>query len=331
MPNAHCLCPDFIASHIADPVIFSDVFMGRLLNSDDQIILDEGGLLDLAYTKAVSKSTDAFTFFKVWQAGLKSRNNGKILLAPNCLNDDDYGLVFDSTRVAASTFDKKILAVNNENYRPYIEQMSALRISLYNLQNIMPQSIDNPFPKQLSFDVLTHDIGWILHRLARTKSKGNSEDDYNDHLRNMLLCKHYEVKDQTREGDSASRISAGELDVVIESNQYLFSIIEAMKLNSLNVAYINEHYSKLLTNYNPLGVTNSHLITYFYGGNFESWWDRYVAHISEIDLSTLGLPLTTKKVDTLVENMPYASLKKLTQYFEVDGNSFSTIHYAVRF
>ncbi len=334
MPNAHCICPDFIGGHISDPIIFSNVFMGTLLQSQDQILLDTEGRLDYAYTQSVENNTGAFELLKTWRTILedyKRKQNGKVLLTPSSVNDDHYGIVFDVTKRSTSTFQKCILAYNNASYETFSDELSQRRIELFNLQNVTPSNIDLFFRKNFCIEDLIQDLSYILHLLARTKTKGNLEDEYNDHVRNMLRCKEYEVNDQAREGDAPSGIGAGELDLVISKNGFLAAIIEAMKLGSVNQGYINEHYRKLLTCYNPLQVSNTVLLTYFTGNKFDEWWLRYAQYINDITPNILGLTGNDYIISTETVNTPYAHLKQLIQYIQISGETVKCAHLCVKF
>ncbi|RVU72110.1 hypothetical protein [Pantoea dispersa] len=334
MRKAHCVCPDFVAGHITDPLIFDKVFMGALLSSDDQILLDKEGRLDYAYTNSLNDNVDGFTLLKAWKISLSARektHDGKVLLTSSTVHNDNYGLVIDIAKRSASTFKKCILAYDNNSYAAHINELTSKDINLYNLQNVMGSGLDKTTNKEISMDELIQDILYILHLLARTKSKGSSEDDYNDHLRNGLKCKDYEVSDQSREGTSSSGLNAGELDIVINRNGCLRAIIEAMKLSSLDQGYINEHYKKLITNYNPLQVSQTCLVTYYTGNRFDDWWQRYNMYIENINLSTIGLNSNCKVIKTEFFTTPYANLRYLIQHFEVDGENLTCAHICVKF
>ncbi|EAQ7811919.1 hypothetical protein GPD67_003676 [Salmonella enterica] len=334
MPNAHCICPDFVGGHISDPIIFSNVFMGTLLQSNDQILLDMEGRLEYAYTQSVEKNTGSFELLKTWRVILNEhikKQNGKVLLTPSSVNDDHYGIVFDVIKNSVSTFQKCILAYNNSAYEPFCEELSKRRIELFNLQNVTPINIEKFMRKKFSMDDLIHDISYILHLLARTKTKGSLEDEYNDHVRNMLRCKEYEVNDQGREGESPSGLGAGELDLVINQNGSLAAIIEAMKLNSISQNYINEHYRKLVTSYNPLQVSNTILLTYYTGNRFDEWWPRYVQHINGISKIVLGLKNSDHIISTEIIDTPYAHLKQLIQFLQISGEIVKCAHLCVKF
>lgn len=334
MPNAHCICPDFVGGHICDPVIFSNVFMGTLLQSHDQILLDVEGRLEYAYMQSVSQNTGAFELLKTWCTILnehKKKQNGKVLLTPSSVNDDHYGIVLDVVKNSVSTFHKCILAYNNSAYELFLNELSKKRIELLNLQNVTPMNIDLFMRKGFSMDDLIQDLSYVLHLLARTKTKGNLEDEYNDHVRNMLRCKEYDVNDQGREGESASGLGAGELDLVISHNGFLAAIIEAMKLSSINQSYINDHYRKLVTSYNPLVVSNTILLTYYTGNKFEEWWPRYTQHITGVSREALGLKGSDHIIRTEIKETAYANLKQLIQYLRISGDIVKCAHLCVKF
>ncbi|WP_273866255.1 hypothetical protein [Serratia ureilytica] len=334
MPNAHCICPDFIGGHISDPIIFTNVFMGTLLQSHDQILLDEEGRLEYAYTQSVESDRGAFELLKTWRTILeecKRKQNGKVLLTPSSVNDDQYGIVLDVTKKSPSTFQKCILAFKNSSYEKFSGELSQRRIELFNLQNVTPINIDLFMRKGFCIDDLIQDLSYILHLLARTKTKGGLEDEYNDHVRNMLKCKEYDVNDQSRDGEAPSGIGAGELDLVISEKGFLAAIIEAMKLSSVNKSYINEHYRKLLTCYNPLQVGNTILLTYFTGSRFDEWWLRYVQYINELTPEILGLAGSDHIIRTEIVSTPYAHLKQLIQYIQISNEVVKCAHLCVKF
>lgn len=331
MSSAHCICPGFFANHISDPIVFNNVFLGALLQSDDQVITDENGRLKLEYGKAVEHDQNAFGLYKIWFSQLEARNDGKWLKTPIPLLPSVEETVYESIRKAATTFEKNIITCDNEKYSPFLEEMRKQRISLFNLQNLTVTNVHRVSRRKVSFDELSYDIGWVLHRLARTNSKGTTEDDYNDHLRNLLLSSKYEVKDQTREGHSSSGLSAGELDLIVEENGFLFSIVEAMILTSLDKNYIDKHYKKVVNNYNPLKANKTFLITYYTGNKFEQWWERYFTYISSFDSSKFELDGDVSIFRTDMETTFYQNLKKLTQHFYLDGVHHFCVHYAIKF
>jgi len=330
MARTHCICPEFISKNISDPYVFTNFFMGNLLTSQDQVVFDSYGKLVIEYTDSVKSDENSYTSLKAWIHLLEQKEKiGKLLVVECKKNTDKYDLVFQTIKSAPTTFDKCIIASNNNNYCTYIDEMKKQKISLINL-NCLSTEENGLVRKKLSFEELSVDIAWMLHRIARTNSKGTSEDDINDHLRNLLLARKYETKDQTREGISSSGKSAGELDIIIEDNNSIFTIIEAMKLTDLDKSYIKTHYQKLLVNYNPLGIQKSFLITYYKGSNFSSWWTKYHSYISDIEIDNFGFDGPVNIIETVDNETPYSALKKLTQHICVDGEIRTCVHYAIQ-
>ena len=94
-----------------------------------------------------------------------------------------------------------------------------------------------------------------------------SEDQRNDFIRDILETAGYQIKDQTRQGKSASGKASGEI-----------SIIEALNLNGLVTAYLDEHIDKIYK-YDTLGNAFNFLVSYVKVKEFGEFWDKYVKHI----------------------------------------------------
>ncbi|MDU2212026.1 MAG: hypothetical protein E7E18_12330 [Eubacterium sp.] len=77
---------------------------------------------------------------------------------------------------------------------------------------------------------------WLLNSivLACVKLQGNhlyrraSEDDRNGFIKNILEAIGFSTKDQTRWGVSNTGKSSGEVDILIEENNYPYSVIEGL-------------------------------------------------------------------------------------------------------
>ncbi|WP_426697982.1 hypothetical protein ACP6EV_10145 [Aeromonas hydrophila] len=174
-------------------------------------------------------------------------------------------------------------------------------------------------------------MSWVLQRLARDHDIGKSENAKNDYVRSMMMAKNYNVLDQTREGNSSTGADAGEIDILInDARGQLFTIIEALKLSSVDTTKILEHYLKLLHNYNPLQVQRTFLITYYDGNNFEQWWERYIIYIRGLTTDNIGLSENAVITGAETVTTLYPSLKKLVHQFTQHGESFCCIHYAIK-
>lgn len=105
-----------------------------------------------------------------------------------------------------------------------------------------------------------------------------SEDQRNDFIRDILETGGYQVKDQTRQGFSATGISTGEVDLLVQSNALPLCIVEALNLSSLNKNYVNLHLDKIF-NYDTSGNKFNVVLSYVSIVDFGGFWDRYCTHI----------------------------------------------------
>ncbi|WP_139832880.1 hypothetical protein [Pseudomonas sp. R45(2017)] len=329
MKMSHCICPSFLSKNIGDDSVFYTVFLERLLMSEDQIVLDREERLATSYVESIQEDRGALENYFTWKKMLDRRDSGKTLISSSG-NATSFGsIVYSTISSAATAFKKVIIAEDNNHYSTFIQEINRQRIQLYNLQNLTSSKCAVS-KKKPDYTELEEDLEWVLHRLGRRAKKDDSEDYNNDYLRDMLSSKDYEIKDQTREGKSMSGSGAGELDLVVEDDGYLFTLIEAMKLTSVDVGYIEKHYLKLLHNYNPLEVKRTFLVSYYSGSNFSSWWDKYKDYVVGLNMSKLVHPdySTSSKVDE--QETPYGSVKKLHHHLNAGGEHCLCTHFAIR-
>lgn len=104
------------------------------------------------------------------------------------------------------------------------------------------------------------------------------EDQRNDFIRDILETGGYQIKDQTRQGKSASGILSGEVDILLHDKGRPISIIEALNLNELKEAYLDEHIDKIYK-YDTLGNAFNFLVSYVKVKDFGKFWEKYIAHI----------------------------------------------------
>ncbi|MBK5073380.1 hypothetical protein I2492_11210 [Budviciaceae bacterium CWB-B4] len=334
MTRAHCICPEFLVKNISDTKVFNEIFLGRFIHSDDQIILDREGSLLRKYLENIQEENnrEIYYIFKVWHMMLTDRSDGKLLSikSSSSSSNDIRDVIYEIVRKAPTTFSKSIIVHDNNKYVKFIDDLKRQKIDLLNLQHLSYSAINYAIHKSINYDDLDYNLAWSIQRLGRLSNRKLHEDNYNDYIRDLMLAKDYEIKDQTREGQSLSGINAGELDLVIENNGDIFSIIEAMKINSLDKDYIGKHYSKLLTCYNPLIVKRTFLVTYYEGKKFNDWWIRYYEYIRKLTNVDLNLDdsITIGNVDNIIT--PYLKLKKLVHHFYINDEHFACIHYAVQ-
>lgn len=124
----------------------------------------------------------------------------------------------------------------------------------------------------------------ILHALVNIqKTKlyyGKSEDDINDGVRNALDM-IYEVKDQTRQGESESGKRSGELDILLCKNSMPWAVVEALKLTSMDKYNLDKHINKAIMKYDPVGCKNAYILIYAMAPNFNSLWFDIMEYLKE--------------------------------------------------
>jgi hypothetical protein len=334
MSNALCICPDFIGSHITNPVVYAKVFMGSIAITDCQVVLDKAGRLEYEYSQLFKDDVPAFTIFKVWWSLIKDAiGSGKLLAVPvdDFETGDHVDIVYRTISSAATIFNKSIVAYDNNTYGRYVSELQRQHIALINMQNLSMDTDSIFMRKNITYHELDFDLSWVLQRLARDHDIGKSENAKNDYVRSMMMAKEYNVLDQTREGDSSTGVDAGEIDILVNDNRgQLFTIIEALKLSSVDSGKILEHYLKLLHNYNPLQVQRTFLVTYYDGNNFEQWWGRYILYVTGLTINDINLSEGAAIVSVEPVTTQYPSLKKLIHQFTQNGENFSCIHYAIK-
>lgn len=127
--------------------------------------------------------------------------------------------------------------------------------------------------------ILYDDIIFCCERIqADCDTKNLLENKINDRLRDLLDAKKYYVRDQTRQGKSGPGKEAGEIDILVKIDEKTTSIIEALKLSSVNENYISEHIDKIYK-YDMIGNAVNYIISYVLSKNFNSFYDKYKNYI----------------------------------------------------
>jgi hypothetical protein len=328
--HAHCICPDFLYENINNLLLTN-----YILSKNTAFVIDNKGILFNHYTKLVSNDKNKYELLFALKTQIDNyycENKNKIILVDTNKINTINELIVDITKNARTLYDKSILTSNNEVFYDYIDELRSQRISVYTINNIdtlINTCIIEKQEKKLSYNKLDRDINYALDSLVRDYNINKKEDELNDLVR-IILGNKYNVKDQSREGISSSGISSGELDIVIEDdNRTLFTIIEAMRLSSIKKSTIDTHYKKLMTNYNPLGIKITYLITYYYGSKFNNWWESYKGYIENIPSELFNFD-DIKLFELKEEKLKYLNIKKAIHGFEIDGSQCHCIHYAVK-
>lgn len=161
---------------------------------------------------------------------------------------------------------------------PYLQQLDELRSYFHSIQNVAH-----------IHDVDIEDSGTqVLNSLIRagirlscnsTYRASSLENSINDYMRDMLTLQgHYIVQDQTRHGLSEARTDAGEVDILLLSNDREVAIVEGLRLSCVNSAAVDSHLRKILIEYNP-GGTNAFLVIYYAGEELPEFWRRLLIHM----------------------------------------------------
>lgn len=121
---------------------------------------------------------------------------------------------------------------------------------------------------------LLEDIFTILIQMQGDKLyRGVSENQLNDGIRNGLrITRRYQPFDQTRHGESASGLDAGELDILVSTKKegLPIAIVEALILKSVDKKSLKTHIDKALVNYNPTGCKMTVIVIYSRAADFAS-------------------------------------------------------------
>lgn len=174
---------------------------------------------------------------------------------------------------------------------------------------------------------------WLLNSLimACVKLQGNhiyrtaSEDDRNGYIKDLLQTTGFSTKDQTRWGISNTGKSAGEVDILIEYNDYPYAIIEALNLASLDAKYLNLHIDKIFK-YDSTGLPNNFIISYVTAKDFAAFWEKYKKHIREHKYE-----YELDAVDDNIDNeFDYAEIKVSLTKHKRDGKVVGLYHICVK-
>ncbi len=184
---------------------------------------------------------------------------------------------------------------DNPNIRLQTRIKRQLEIS-YNLKlknrefgNEYYKSIINSFLTKSNsrfFDFTRFKIDLVDVALLETENRKDfftkSEDEINDRFRTDLILKGYAIADQSRGGESESKKNVGERDLVIRNKESGIAecIIEAFILKADTSSTIEEHYKKLITNYDTVGSSNNFILIYSKVSNYQDLWIKYQQHFS---------------------------------------------------
>lgn len=328
--NAYCFCPNILAEKISDTIFFNTVLIPSTINSHHHLLLDRDEELWLEYLEKTQDDPSAYTNLNTWDLLLKHKSN-KILysnvessspISPRDISD----LIVN----APATCHKYLVTNDNDLYIDSIGELSTHGVGLLSSDTLEASAnINYPSitynPSSFFLDLLL-----ALSYVSNTR-KNKLEDEHNDYLRDLLSIKGYDVYDQTRLGESSTRLRTGNLDLVIKSNRDWVTIIEPLRLSSVDSSNILEHYNKLIDNYNPLRLAYTHLVVYYMGAKegFLQFFVRYKRMVTNLESDQFDGEIVFNASTDIDSN--YQSLKTFTQSGTINGHVFHCSHTCICF
>lgn len=139
---------------------------------------------------------------------------------------------------------------------------------------------DKRIPEQMLIDKMTR----ALTKLQRNHNynSASSEDTMNDYVRD-ILDESYQIKDQTRQGESQKGDDAGEVDIQICVDGFPIVMIEALVLDSLKKQYLGDHINKVLTKYDPNGCPYAVIVIYATMARFDSFYSKFLEYLNQYE------------------------------------------------
>ncbi|MEN3784744.1 hypothetical protein [Aeromonas veronii] len=328
--NAYCFSPEIISNRISDPSFFLQLLVPSTVGSSHHVLLDRNEQLWLDYLESTRNDFLAFTNVQYWRQALDNHPN-KILLSDIGEQDEitpnEVSEIAIKAPVTCSRF--IVTSVNNE-YSEHIEKLMSNGVHLISEFNLLESSREQQNSVTYNPTTFYHHLVDALSIIASTRSN-QLENVHNDHLRNLLRYKGYDVYDQTRMGVSQSRLNAGSLDLAIRSEQRWVTIIEPLRLAGWSKSNVLTHYNKLIDNYNPLGLLHTHLIVYYIGpnSNFINLYNTYKNFINDLSSEDFESPITLQEVSEPA--FEYQNVRSFIHQGTINGQDFICTHYCVNF
>jgi len=197
--------------------------------------------------------------------------------------EEYYYILFEDHDFLPSSLEKMIIIYlrNPERFKMLFPD-----VEIKEYRELMPKDLleqfeelssgsSEPRKKDVTETTLLQDLFFCSIKLqANHKYKDSLEDDMNDYVRDLLDAIGYIVRDQTRQGTSNGGKQAGEVDILVRYENSPFAI-EALKLSSVDKAYISEHIDKIYK-YDTLGNKCNFIISYVNIKNFFDFWENYL-------------------------------------------------------
>jgi tetratricopeptide (TPR) repeat protein len=137
-------------------------------------------------------------------------------------------------------------------------------------------SIEKPDVFKVLFEIL---LSACTSAQSFESIKHLDENGINTYIRDLLKQHQFRIADQTLRGVSPSGKSAGELDILVETQSGdPITVIEALKLDCINKSCINLHVNKIF-GYDANGLKNNIVLIYCYASNYSGFVNSYLEYI----------------------------------------------------
>lgn len=278
------LCPKFIEHASKHKATLGIEVLYQIANrrTPYKVYLDNQGYLLKEYNRIAGQDDSGFIF--EWLVFL-AKNDAIKSIDSN--SEDDCIHEITVNLLKQTIFDRNLVITDEAAYRAFSDDIISYDIRLHDPEQIA-MTLNGNYNRQGIFNqtaFLKHLISILLQMLER-KHTHTLEDLYNDHIVDSLRQHDYIIADQTRSGSSASGITAGELDIVVRSqNGLIETIIEAFRLEScgpLNTI-VSKHIDKLINKYDTAGHERNYVVVYSESADFNKNWIRYFEYVSDLN------------------------------------------------
>lgn len=227
--------------------------------------------------------------------------------------------------------DKNLLTSSDQNYIPYRTEISKHDIRIYD-----HPTFSSMFSAQkvINHDILNPLLLKCLKHLVQSKPGKRIENLHNDVLKQGLSAygtsAGFTVSDQPRVGASASG-GVGSLDLYVTTvDNDPFCVIECLVESSFGIENkkVNEHFNKLISNYDKVGFQRNYLITYCEAASFMTAFQSYQKLVDEkISSSFFTSNYTSNKISIL--DTKVANIKLLVSNHLREDVNVQVFHYFV--
>ena len=243
----------------------------KLSNGDDDVICREYELRPQAIASLIE------------EVAKKTKHHGYIIIGVS-KTDEGYNINGISVRIDVENLvNMAMQQIIPQIKAEYLVQISSDKkicvICVEKFMGIQKMCIDSLW--DVDKETVFRDVFNACIKLQKNITFSNvSEDQRNDFIRDILETAGYQVKDQTRQGKSASGKASGEIDILLHDKGKPISVVEALNLNGLETAYLDEHIDKVYK-YDTSGNAFNFLVSYVKVKNFGEFWEKYVEHIKK--------------------------------------------------